>query len=583
MGFMIISSMSEIKLLSTEISNRIAAGEVVERPANAVKELIENAADAGADRIHVDIADGGIGLIRVIDNGKGILPEDLETSVQRFATSKVRAIEDVYRIESFGFRGEALAAISSVSDFSIKSIRKGHEASELVVPFSGEAHIKPASLSEGTIVTVKHLFDNVPARKKFLKTASTEQREILKMIRHFSLLNPQVGISLMADGKKTYESLASDTMLERAKRVFKESELIDVKNSYGPLALTAVVSLPMVQRFRKDQVIIGINGRIVKDQQLTYAVIQAYHRLMPDNRYPVAVIRLDLAPDSIDVNIHPSKMQIKLFHSKDVFNFVYDSIKKELQATPLNDTLGNTVTSLLAENNSRPMSVRESEPQYTYNMTESFETVTPAVSNDYPMEPVQQGMVEKNVFEEYVVIGQAFDTVIICQKAEDVFFIDQHIAHERVLFEKYKKNGLADIASIILVEAVLVECSDEDIYAALEHKDVLTSFGFEFEMFGSGAIKIVRVPTSILNKNIENEFSTIIAEIQHTRQRKEQDYAIVTMACKTAIKAGEQLSMFEMKKLVSDLFETENPFTCPHGRPIVFKMSKSDMFRKFQR
>lgn len=584
---MILSNMSEIKLLSKDISNRIAAGEVVERPANAVKELIENALDAGADNITVEIVDGGIGLIRVIDNGKGILPEDMESSVLRFATSKISTIEDVYSINSFGFRGEALAAISSVSDFSLKSVRKGFESQELIIDKNGEPVIKPVSLAEGTIITVKNLFDRIPARKKFLKASSTEQREVAKMVRYLSMINPNVSMSLFVDGKKIYECFSSESMKDRAVRIFKENDLVTIENKYTSISIDAVVSLPNIQKFRKDQIIIAINGRLVKDNQLTYAVIQAYHRLLPSNRYPVAVISLDLDPSSIDVNIHPSKMSIKIFDSKDIFNFVYDSIKKGLEKVSIDDvTVPQSVEEI-------PVTVApkifEQKAEYSFDMTKSFESSPVNMQRDIKfVEKIDQGKQiftppQQETYIDFKVIGQLFKTVIVCEKDNEVYYFDQHIVHERILFENYKKNGLADVASIFLVEPLLIEFSDEDIYLALEHKDILEPFGFEVELFGTGSLKLLRVPTSILNKNIEDEFKSIIAEISHTRQRKEQDYAIVTMACKTAIKAGEELSHFEMEKLISDLFKTENPFTCPHGRPILFKMTKEDIYRKFQR
>ncbi len=567
--------MPEIKLLPQEISNKIAAGEVVERPFNVVKELVENSVDAGADNILIEIVDGGRALIRVTDNGRGILPDDLENSVKRFATSKISEIDDVYSINTFGFRGEALAAISSVSDFSLKSVREGFDAFEINVNFGSEPVIKPSSIPFGTVVTVKNLFENIPARYKFLKSSTAEYKEILKFIKQFSVLNEKISVSFISDGKTVFEVFKYESVKDRFAKILKEKELIYFENEYEAMKINCCAGLPNVQRFRKDMIIIGINGRVVKDNSLVFTVIQAYHRLIPEGKFPVAAVNLTIAPDNLDVNIHPAKTSVKIYNARDVGSFVYDSLTNALNEKKLNET--GKDKNFKTETRDYENNFKQ-KAQVTYDITENFETSS-------LFEPLESLEVtgDNDAVGDFKVIGQLFDTVIVCEIENEAIFIDQHIAHERILFEKYKKYGLTDVASMVLVEPLLVDMSDEDIIILNENIDIVKKFGFEFEMFGKNTVKITSVPTSLINKNISDEFQMIANEFYSLKTQKNMDYAVVTMACKTAIKAGEQLTHFEMKKLVSDLFNSENPYTCPHGRPIIYKMKKEELFAKFYR
>ena len=566
--------MPEIKLLPSDISNKIAAGEVVERPFNVVKELIENSVDAGADNILVEIVDGGKALIKVTDNGKGILPGDLINTVKRFATSKISDINDVYSIKTFGFRGEALAAISSVSDFSIKSVREGFDAKELIVKFGSEPEIKPCGLPFGTVVTVKNIFENIPARYKFLKAASTEYKEILKFIKQFSVINDNISISLLSDGKNVFEVYKNENMKEKFSKILKETDLVYFENEYEDMKINCCAGLPNVQRFRKDQIIIGVNERLIKDNSLTFTIIQAYHRLMPDGKFPAVALNLTLNPKNLDVNIHPSKTNIKFFNSREVGSFVLDGLR---------DAIGENRLSKKQENFDLQYPMQRKSVQQKSNLT--FD-ITENLSSSSVFEPVSDYKLYDDIKDSpgnFKIIGQLFDTVIVCEVENEVLFIDQHIAHERILFEKYKKHGLTDISTIVLVEPILIDLSDEDVIILNENIETVKNFGFDYEMFGKNTIKITSVPTSLINKDIKDEFQKIAGEFYDLKSKKNMDYAVVTMACKTAVKAGEQLTHFEMNKLVKDLFETENPYTCPHGRPIIYKMKKEELFGKFFR
>ncbi|MCB4204209.1 DNA mismatch repair endonuclease MutL [Deferribacterales bacterium Es71-Z0220] len=557
--------MSEIKILDQKIANKIAAGEVVERPFNVVKELVENAVDAGATFIRIDIFDGGLGLIKVTDNGRGILPEDLKNAVLRYSTSKISNIEDVYRINTFGFRGEALAAISSVSDFKIESKREGYEAAELQVYFGRVGETKPGKIQNGTTVTVKNLFENVPARRKFIKSISAEQREIIRFVKIFSSINHNIEVELFVDEKNVITFSKYDSMKDRFISSFGLNNVFYINDNHNNIKIEAVLSLPNVQRNRKDYIFVGLNNRVIKDFALTQAVVQAYFRKLPQNKYPAGVVSIKINPDAVDVNVHPTKMNVKFLNDRDVFSAVNKIISSNLGKQQLSNS-GSVVYRL--DNIQTNYFVKENIINYSSSVDE---LVTSSYSDTFE---------EK---DEIKVIGQVFDSVILVEKDGEVYFIDQHIAHERVLYEKFISNTNNFVTKIKLVEPIIVELSDNDKDIVLNNLNNFLRLGFELEDFGGNFISILSVPTSIVHKNIENEFVELLNEFNNNKSDNFLDSLSLTMACKTAIKAGEKLTDYEMSKIVKDLFETKNPYTCPHGRPIVYKMSKEEIYKKFHR
>lgn len=556
--------MPEIKILDQKIANKIAAGEVVERPFNVVKELVENSVDAGATFIRIDIFDGGLGLIRVTDNGRGILPEDLNNAVLRYSTSKISNIEDVYRINTFGFRGEALAAISSVSDFKIESKREGYEAAELQVHFGKASEIKPGKIQIGTSVTVKNLFDNVPARKKFIKSISAEQREIIKFVKLFSLINHHIDIELFVDEKNILTFSKYDNMKDRFISSFDLKDIFYLNDKYSNIEVEAVLTLPNVQRNRRDFIFIGLNNRVIKDFVLTHAVVQSYFRKLPQDKYPAGVVSIKINPEEVDVNVHPTKMNVKFLDEKKVFSAVNKIISSHLEKQQLSK---NKDYDYKLDNFETNYFVKEDNLNYSTNI------------NDLVASSISNSSEEK---DDLRIIGQIFDSVILVEKDNEIYFIDQHIAHERVLYEKFISNNKL-VTKIKLIEPVIVELNDMDKEIVLNNINNFQRLGFELEDFGGDFISIITVPTSIVNKNIENEFVELLNEFHKNRSENFLDSLSLTMACKSAIKAGEKLTDYEINKIVKDLFETKNPYTCPHGRPIVYKMSKEEIFNKFHR
>lgn len=575
--------MNEIKRLSEDVANKVAAGEVVERPFNVVKELVENSADAGADRISIIVENGGAGLVSVTDNGRGIMPKDLPLSVERFATSKISTADDVYNVKTFGFRGEALAAISSVSDFSIRTGRKGFDGVELRVKFGAKPDVFPAPFLEGTTVSVRSLFSNVPARLKFFKSFSAEEKEISRFVRQFSVINPHIAVYLDINGKRVYEADRSADMLKRAKAVFGETDVIYGENEFEGMRAEFAVSLPDVHKFRKDMIFLGINGRVVKDISLVQAVITAYHRLIPDGKFPAACVSLHIDPDKVDVNVHPAKTIVKLLESREIFSFVHHGIKNRLEEQ--GKEMGADV---LAEKQVYEPIIKTYETKYNeasygrenvarFDLAKEFETAV----YDSPAKEVFSSPEQKD--EGIRVSGQLFDTVIVCEKGNEAFFIDQHVAHERVLYEKYLKEKSVTVPSIVLYEPILVNVTEDEADILAESRETLEGFGYDIEPFGGNTMKISRVPSDVLKRDIEKEVREILADMLEHRKDSSVDYRVLVMSCKNAVKAGQRLEMHEMKRLVHDLFNTSNPYTCPHGRPIIFKMDEQWLLRKFDR
>jgi DNA mismatch repair protein MutL len=581
--------MNEIFRLGEDVANMVAAGEVVERPFNVIKELMENSADAGASRISVIVENGGVGMVRVTDNGRGILPGDMPVAVQRFATSKIKTADDVYNVKTFGFRGEALAAISSVSDFSIRSCRKGNDGAEIRIKHGGEPQVLPAPALEGTTVEVRSLFANVPARLKFFKSFSAEEREIAKFVRSFSVINPHIAVELTVNGKSTYSASADMDMKARAVQVTRERDLVYGENEYEGMKLSFVTSLPTVQRYRKDMIIIGINGRVVKDMSLTQAVVTAYNRMIPDGKFPAAAISLYVDPEKVDVNVHPAKTTVKLLDGRDIFSFVHHSIKNRL------DEAGHD----------QGVQMRSEAPATSYTSTNSYtSTYKPETKYDHRLASQSYDMAGEMEVVEYEhrseaqivnvpeqsgeessirVVGQLFNTVIVCEKDGEALFIDQHVAHERVLYEKFIREAQMSVPSVVMYEPILINVGDEELAIAEDSKDVFEQFGYEIESFGGESLKVSRVPTEVLNRDIEAQVKGILADMIEERKDTSVDYRALVMSCKAAVKAGDKLEMHEMRKLVSDLFTTDNPYTCPHGRPIVFKQTEEFFLRKFGR
>ncbi len=630
--------MSVIKRLSPEVASKIAAGEVVEKPFNVVKELIENSCDAGATKIIVEINEGGLNKIKVTDNGKGIDKDDLPLALERFATSKAETVEDVYSAATFGFRGEALAAISSVSDFKITSGKDG-KAYTITCQYGKIGEIKPTAAVKGTIIEADRLFENLPARRKFLKSSKSLEAEIVKLIKHFSLINPEIDITLKCNDKEVYHALSSDDTAVRAAKVFNGKAFCQGVAEYAGKKVIACATLPSASdRLKRDAIIIGVNGRLIKDTSLVQAVINAYHRLIPDGRFPAAVVDIRISPDIVDANVHPAKLEVRFVNAGEMFSLVSDAVANSFkgkgvntgytgnyiqQGYTINEKQNNNEHNIVNEKQeeSKPVFNRENsyktfseykdssinlsnnysqkngteesagikmpQPAYTLSLDETLEDI-PVINTESSEEEINNNadtLDNRIAGGEFRVVGQVDKTYIIIETPnKEILFIDQHAAHERILFEKIQADNAAKPKpSIVLHDAVEVVMTDEIIENIDKFKVIIESFGYAYKITGIDKLEILRVPYNIIRKNIAKEFTNIAVDLCLTGKSKQEEAPRAMLSCKSAIKAGDTLTYAEMEYLVTLLFNTNNFGTCPHGRPIIYMMTVQELARKFYR
>lgn len=638
--------MAFIKKLPPDVASKIAAGEVVEKPFNVVKELIENSCDAAAKKIVVEITNGGLNLIKITDDGIGISKDDLPLALERFATSKAETVEDVYSANTFGFRGEALAAISSVSDFKIIS-GQDSKAYEINSVFGEVGQLRPAAAIKGTIIEAAKLFENLPARRKFLKSSKSLEGEILRLIKHFSLINSHIDISLISDGKELYHAFSSEDMQNRASKVFTGKAFVMGSAEYSGKKVIACATLPSSSdRLKRDAIIIGVNGRLIKDASLVQAVINSYHRLIPDGRYPLAVIDIRISPDLVDANVHPAKLEVRFLNAGEIFSLVSDAVASSFKGKGVSSTYsqGNINNSLSIEESSN-LSVSDTalmdnkkkessiinfvNKDYTYT-NDNFSSMKSGISNinhkennhhefipkdtksyennvkmDYPfsldkkleessfnieekdIENIKQGdsLEERVARGEFRVIGQVDKTYIIIEtENREILFIDQHVAHERILFEKLQaESQQKPKPSIVLHEPLNVVLTDEIVEQIDKYKVLIESFGYGYNICGIDKVGIIRIPYHMVRKNIAKEFTQIVVDLCLTGKSKQEEAPRAMLSCKSAIKAGDTLTLGEMEYLVTLLFNTSNFGTCPHGRPIIYMMHMDELARKFYR
>lgn len=620
--------MAVIKKLSPEVASKIAAGEVVEKPFNVVKELIENSCDAGASKITVEIVNGGLDLIKITDDGCGIEKDDLPLALERFATSKAQTVDDVYSASTFGFRGEALAAISSVSDFKITS-GKDNRAYEITCHYGNIGEIKPSAAVKGTIIEAARLFENLPARRKFLKSSKSLEGEILRLVKHFSLINENIEIILISDNKNLYHAKSSEDVLLRAAKVFSGKAFVKGIAKYEDKVVNACVTLPSASdRLKRDAIIIGVNGRLIKDTSLIQAVINAYHRLIPEGRYPLAVIDIRMDPSNLDANVHPAKMEVRFLNGGEMFSLVSDACSDAFSGKGVNTSYNHSVKNsvfviednrnentfidkpanintpftnapakkeshVFYENKEKVVANNIEKPSYSFNIDEKLERAnikaeinseSKSTGDDFEA-TVNDSIDDRIAKGEFRVVGQVDKTYIIIEtENKEILFIDQHAAHERILFEKLQAESKKNTKpSIVLHEPIEVILTDEIIEQIDKFNIIIESFGYAYKITGIDKVEIIRIPYHMVRKNIAKEFSNIVIDLCLTGKSKHEEAPRAMLSCKSAIKAGDELTYAEMDYLVKLLFNTTNFGTCPHGRPIIYLMRVDELARKFYR
>jgi DNA mismatch repair protein MutL len=636
--------MGKINVLSSALASQIAAGEVVERPASALKELLENALDAGATRCDVEIEGGGITRLSVRDDGEGMTPEDAALCVERHATSKLVRVEDLSRLGSYGFRGEALPSIASVSRLTIET-RPAHAelGTRVHVEAGAAAETTTLGMAVGTRVQISDLFFNVPARRKFLRSSGTEAGHISDVLEAAALSAPQVTFTLERDGRKAREWLRAADRGERVRSAFEDEQLIHCEGQRGPLSLEAFVGRPERARLGAAGLRLFCNGRPIRDRAVLNTIAQAYGSVLERGRYPRGVVYLELPPELVDVNVHPQKTEVRFADTRALTDAVYDLLSRQLasalslppaaqrrwaprQSAPLDgpratdaDVPGVTVPPLA---NASAAGVRPtSSPDFGANGSggeveppvrpnpgweapdtrprqQSLLRIEESTNTDvarldgYAVHPARAGGGEPRAREAEVswrklrFVAQVRATYLICEAEEGLYVLDQHAAAERVHFHRLKKEyGESKMASQALLFPVTLSVTSVQRELIQEHEPDITRFGFDVQVHAEDTVSIQRVPRLLQRESSERLFRDLLAELSRAGRGYSAavDAALSTLACHTAVRAGDALDERQANALLRDLEGVDFAAHCPHGRPIVAFTSWSELERKVGR
>jgi len=595
-----------IKVLSDDLASRIAAGEVVERPASVIKELVENSIDAGSSRVVIELVDGGAKSITVTDNGHGIPAGELPFAFERFATSKIDENSDLIAIGTLGFRGEALPSIASVSRVTAVSRSvESDSGARLVIDFGDKHSLEKTGAPVGTRIQVDGLFQNVPARLKFMGSPGKEVSRVQAMLGSLALVYPDIAFTLVSDSRERLKTTGTGK-LEDAVRSVYGSKIADQMLSLEPeeqsaFSVDGLISSPSINRSNRNYITLAVNGRTIQSRRLTYAVEQAYHGFLPERRFPIAVVRIQTPLSDVDANVHPAKSEVRFLREDLVYALVQRSIRGLLNASAPVHELGIGRTSgvgLL-----RP--VGGSTPGSRTAMSLGSVSTWPT-----PEEPVQSALDHENVTKNESsnatesgsfsgtpretlpvlrVVGQTHETYIVCEGPEGIYLVDQHAAHERVTYDQLQdtfSNRSPD--SQALLEPAVIELAPGMLTVVQEHLEELGKVGWDAEIFGANSIVIRSIPGALSTRASSDGagqmFINVLDELtQGGTGQSWVDRMLATVACHSSVRAGQTLPIEDAKSLLRQLEKTTHPNTCPHGRPTLIQLSVNDLEREFKR
>ncbi|MEE8473006.1 MAG: DNA mismatch repair endonuclease MutL [Dehalococcoidia bacterium] len=565
-------SRSSIQVLAPDVISKIAAGEVIERPASVVKELVENSLDAGATQVSIEARGGGVGLIRVSDNGEGIPADQVELAFHRNATSKLASASDLETIASLGFRGEALPSIASVAEVEMFSLSAGETAGTLVTIREGRV-VQRASRGrpQGTAVTVRNLFRAVPARLKFLKSSATENGHIANLVDQYALAHPEVRFLLYMEGRASLRSPGTGQPRDGVAAVYGievAQAMLELDNGDGEAPrprITGLVAPPRLARASRGYLSFFVNGRWVQSRMMARAVEDAYHGLLMVGKHPVVVIHVSVPPQDVDVNIHPSKAEVKFRQDQAVFSALQREVRRVLvEETPV-PHMEPSIPRL------------EPDPARTAPMMD----LAPLFAASPSPGPAPQAAPELPVLR---VLGQMASTYIIAEGPQGLYLVDQHAAHERILFERVvaqRESRQVDVQG--LLEPLTIEVSPRQQESLQERGEDLSAFGFQIEPFGERTYLVRAVPALLAGQDLAQAVLEVVDTLGEGAESDWQERVAISLCCHGAVRAGQVLSPEEMRQLVRDLETTNMPRTCPHGRPTTVHFSAGQLEKEFGR
>ena len=610
--------MAIINLLDNETINKIAAGEVIENPKSIVKELVENSIDAGADEITIEIKNGGKSFIRVTDNGKGIEKDQVENAFKRHCTSKISSSDDLNSLFTLGFRGEALASIAAVSKVEVIT-RTNDDIYGIKMTIEGGKIISKEDIGcpVGTTITVTDLFYNVPARKKFLKSDISESSNISEIVVSLALSKENISFKYINNNNVAFRTPKTNNLLNTISSLYEKdlyNSLLKIDYKGDVLGITGFTTNLNYYRGNRKQQIVFVNGRVIKHRRMSYFIEEAYNTLLPKNKYPACFIKIEIAPALVDVNVHPAKTEVRFQNEEMVLNEIKNAVYSALHSKSImKEVKGETllhdskdINNLRIFDRSSGISVilgglenkftEETEETENIRITEVeisnkdiavMESLKPYDKFEFKQQTFIKAENDEDKLPELFVIGIVMDTYIICENPEKtcIFMIDQHAAHERINYEKFLNQY--NSREILIQEIVpeVINLSYDDYETAMSNIEIFEYLGISVENFGNNAILINNIPTIFKDSNLKDVFYAILDNLKDIT-KSNLDFVmekIIKEACVKSVKSGDRLHMSEVRALLNDLRMTDNPYTCPHGRPVIIKMTRYEIEKMFER
>jgi DNA mismatch repair protein MutL len=612
--------MGKINLLSQETIDKIAAGEVVERPASVAKELIENSIDAGATAISVEIKGGGIEYLRITDNGSGIEKDQIPIAFLRHSTSKIADASDLAAVRSLGFRGEALSSISAVS--KVELITKTKDSllgSSYIIEGSKEISLSDIGSPNGTTFIIRQLFYNTPARKKFLKSESTEGSYVFDVVEHLALSHPEISFKFLLNGKEKLMTSGNGVLSDTIYQIYGRqiaSNMLDINYQDEKVSITGFIGLSIIARGNRAFEHFFVNNRYIKSANLSKACEEGYYGFLMGHQYPFFVLNINFDPELVDVNVHPTKQEVRFEDEAFILQTltkvinerlrrredVVEAIVEEKKVEPpreepiVEQKVSFEAQPVLVE---PPKPVKSPEPFQKERLEAIKKQVTEQIRMDTPYEKKfaslntggdkyeQISFLKKESLKEHKIIGQVFDTYWLVEYDKNLYIIDQHAAHEKVLFEqtmaRLKTN---QVTTQMVSPPIIVSLSPQDVLLFENYHEAFEKIGFRVESFGGNELAITGVPGNMLNLDPKNFFMEILADCGSYKASDSYDMIVervATMSCKAAVKGNNKLSELEIRTLIEDLLKLDNPYHCPHGRPTMISFSEYELAKKFKR